>query len=220
MPDVPDGELCRRYADLYTGLVADALDDHGYRDQTLDTAIGPVREDMTAAGLAFPCVGKANRDVDAEEQMRSFLTMLGDVPEHGMLVIAANSDDAAQIGELTTTALDNRGCRGAVVDGGTRDTGFILDQDYPVFTRYKTPADSITRWELLDWDCTAVVGGVEVSPGDVVVGDIDGVTVVPSGVAESVLEAAEAMRDDEDSVREAIREGRTPIEAYEQYGTF
>lgn len=220
MADLPDGELCRRYAELYTGLVTDALDDHGYHDQTLDADIGPVRRDMTAAGLAFPCIGKANRDVDPEEQVRSFLTMLGEVPEHGMLVIAANSDDAAQMGELTTTALSNRGCRGTVIDGGTRDTEFILEQEFPVFTRYRTPADSITRWELLDWDCTAVVGGVEVSPGDVVVGDIDGVAVVPGEVAESVLSAAEQMRDDEDSVREAIRQGETPLDAYEQHGTF
>jgi len=220
MPDIPDDELCRRYEDLYTGLVTDVLDERGYRDQTLDTAIEPVRPDMTAAGLAFPCVGKANHDIDPDKQIRTFLEMLGEVPENGMLVIGANSDDAAQIGELTTIALQNQGCRGAVVDGGTRDTGFIREQDYPAFTRYLTPADAITRWELLDWDTTAVVGGVEISPGDVVIGDIDGVAVVPGDIAGEVLETAEEMRDDESRVREAIREGVSPLEAYEQYGTF
>lgn len=220
MAEIPEDELCRRYEDLYTGLVTDVLDERGYRDQTLDTEIGPVTPDMTAAGVAFPCVGKANRDVDPEEQIRSFLEMLGEAPENGMLVIGANSDDAAQIGELTTIALQNQGCRGAVVDGGTRDTEFIKEQDYPVFTRYLTPSDSITRWELIDFDTTAVVGGVEVSPGDVVVGDIDGVAVVPGEIAGEVLETAEEMRDDESRVREAIRAGETPLEAYEKHGTF
>lgn len=220
MADIPDGELCRRYEELYTGLVADTLDNYGYRDQTLDTGVGPLRPDMSAAGLAFPCVGKTNRDIDSEKQMRATLRMLGDVPENGMLAIAANNDDAAQIGELMTTSLQEQGCRGAVVDGGARDTGFIEAQDYPVFTRYRTPADAITRWELLEQNTTAVVGGVEVAPGDVIVGDIDGVVVVPQDLAVEVLEEAETKRDDESRVRDAIRDGETPIDAYDEYGVF
>ena len=217
---IPDGDRCERFEKLYTGLVADVLDEHGYHDQTLNSDIGPLRPDMTAVGVAFPVVGKANRRVDPEAQMRRFLTMLGDVPAHSMLIVDANSGDAAQVGELTTTALRNQGCRGTVVDGGVRDTSFILEQNYPVFSRYLTPADSIQRWELLRWDTSTVVGGVEVNPGDIVVADLDGVVVVPDELAGGVLREAEEMRDTESAVRAAICEGETPIDAYEEHGTF
>lgn len=86
--------------------------------------------------------------------------------------------------------------------------------------RFQTPADSVCRWELLEWNTTAVVGGVEVCPGDIVFGDIDGVTVVPEEIAEEVLLEAEQMRDDEDAVREAVADDVTPEVAYERYGTF
>lgn len=218
--DLSDEELSTRYEQLYTGLITDVLDDYGYHDQTLDTEIKPIASEMTMAGVAFPAVGKANRQVDPEAQMRRFLTMLGDVPAHSVLIVDANSDDASQIGELTTTALAAQDCRGAVIDGGTRDTGFILDQEFPVFTRYLTPSDSIQRWELLDYDVSTVIGGVEVSPGDVVVGDIDGVAIVPHAIAEDVLNTAEEMLDAENAVRSAIRDGDTPLEAYEKHGTF
>jgi regulator of RNase E activity RraA len=89
-----------------------------------------------------------------------------------------------------------------------------------VFTGYQTPEDSVVRWELLDWDVDIVLGGVEVSPGDVIVGDLDGVVVVPRGIAQTVLEETEARADDEQTVRGAIRDGRSPLDAYDQYGVF
>lgn len=61
-----------------------------------------------------------------------------------------------------------------------------------MFTSYVTPEDSVPRWELLDWDCDLVVGGVSISPGDVIVGDMDGVVVVPRKMAVEVLRAAES----------------------------
>jgi regulator of RNase E activity RraA len=213
-------ELCDRYANLYTGVVTDILDDFGYEDQTLDTSIKPISRDLRAAGVAFPAVGRANRSVEYEPQIRQFLEMLGDAPADSMLIINTNDTGSSHIGELTTTALTNQGCRGVVVEGGLRDTELILDQGFPVFSQYQTPADSVPRWELLEYDTTAVVGGVTVSPGDIVLGDIDGVAVIPRDIAEDVLLEAEAKRNTEDQVRDAIQQGATPLEAYEEYGTF
>lgn len=217
---IPTEELCDRFERLYTGLVADVLDTYGRTDQTMDPELTPLDRSQTFAGVAFPATGRPNRGVDHEQQMRRFLEMIGDAPEHSVLALEANDERAAQIGELTTTALAAQGCRGVVVDGGLRDTAFVRDQGFPVVRRHQTPADSIHRWELLDWDATAVVGGVEVAPGDVVVGDVDGVVVVPASIAEDVLVDAEEMRETEDDVRDAIREGATPVEAYDEHGTF
>jgi regulator of RNase E activity RraA len=217
---VPPGELCERYEQLYTGLITDVMDDLGHESRTMSSALKPLDRRQTFAGLAFTAVGYENHSVDYDEQIHRFLKMVGDVPEHAVLVLEANATESAQVGELTTTALEEQGCRGVVTDGGLRDSEFVLEQGFPVHCGHRTPADSLYRWELLDWDTTAVVGGVEVSPGDVVIGDIDGVVVVPEEIAEAVLHEAEAMRSDEDAVREGIRDGMTPLEAYEEYGAF
>jgi regulator of RNase E activity RraA len=217
---IPTTELCDRYAELYPGAITDVLDDRGYEDQTLDFEINPVKDHMTTAGIAYPCVGRPNRGLDEEENIRNILRMLGDAPEDGVVMYETNGRGSAHIGELSVECLLANGCRGAVLDGGARDLDYILQNDFPLFTRYRTPADAVPRWEILDWDTTTVVGGVEVSPGDVVVGDVDGVCVVPEEVAEDVLREAEELANTENHVRQAVREGVDPLDAYEEYGVF
>jgi len=65
-----------------------------------------------------------------------------------------------------------------------------------------------------------VVDGVKIAPGDVIIGDIDGVAIVPDDLAEEVLRNAEEKRDTENKVRKGIKEGMTPIEAYDEYRVF
>lgn len=218
--EIQTSELCDRYSALYPGAIADVLDDRGYQDQTVDPEIGPVTPDRSTAGIAFPCVGRPNRSVDPEANIRAFLEMLGVVPEHAVLVYETNATDSAQIGELSVECLLATGCRGAVLDGGARDVAYVLENDFPLFTRYLTPADAIPRWELLEWGTRAVVGGVDVSPGDMVVGDVDGVVVVPETISAEVLRDAEALAETEDEVRRAVREGVDPLEVYERHGVF
>ena len=213
-------ELCDRYAELHPGAVADSLDALGYTRRTLSTGIGPLTADTRMAGLAFPVRGRPDRRADYEENIERFLRMLGDAPEHSVVAYETNDDRAAHLGELSTTALAAGGCRGAVVDGGVRDVRFVLEQGFPVFSRYKTPADAPPRWRLDEWDVPARVGGVDVRPGDVLVGDVDGVVCVPKGVGEEVLERAEAKASTEDAVRTAVREGTDPLDAYHEFGAF
>jgi regulator of RNase E activity RraA len=215
-----DGELCSRYEALYPGAVTDTLDDFGYGRRTLPSSIGPLTRDTRVAGIAFPVLGRPDPNPDYEANIRRFLEMLGEAPEYSVLAYETNDDEAAHIGELSTTALAAQGCRGAVIDGGARDVRFILDQGFPVFCRYTTPKDAPPRWQLDDWDVPVRIGEVEVRPGDVLVGDVDGVACVPRGVAEEVLEQAEAMADTESEIRDLVREGTSPLEAFEQYGEF
>lgn len=218
--DMPIGELCDRYSNLYTGAIADELDERGHRDRTIRDGLDPLDPALSMAGIAHTSVGRRNIDVDPEEQIREHLRMVGEAPEHGVLVIEANDEVSAQVGELMTTSLIGQGCRGCVCDGGTRDSPFILEQEFPVFTGYQTPEDSVPRWELLDWDVNVVVGGVTIEPGDVVAGDRDGVVVVPRRIAGDILRAAEDRVGEEDRVREAILEGSSPLDAYDRYGVF
>ena len=100
-------------------------------------------------------------------------------PGH-VAVYQTNDRTSAHLGELSVTSLASRGCAGAVIDGGARDADYILREDFPVFARYVTPQDCVPRWELLaHGDVTIVVGGVRVAPGDWIVGDRDGLVIVP-----------------------------------------
>lgn len=215
-----DAELCDRYEKLYPGAVADSLDELGFERRTLPSAIDGLTHDTRVAGIAYPVSGHPVEEADYDENVRRFLRMLGDAPEHSVVVYETNDAEAAHLGELSTTALAARGCRGAVIDGGVRDVRFILEQGFPVFARYRTPADAPPRWRLDEWGAPARVGEVEVRPGDVIVGDVDGVVCVPRAVAEEVLELAEETAETEDEIRELVRNGVDPLEAFERHGTF
>lgn len=192
----------------------------GYEDQTLNTKITALRDSMSFAGIAYPCVGRPNRGVDEEENIRNILRMLGDAPADSVVMYETNASDSAHIGELSIECLVANNCRGAVLDGGARDLDFILQNEFPLFTRYRTPADAVPRWEILDWDTDAVVGGVVVSPGDVVLGDVDGIVIVPREIANQILREAEDLANNEDRVRDAVRNGVHPLKAYEEFGIF
>jgi DivIVA domain-containing protein len=97
------------------------------------------------------------------------------------------AEKTRELGELSATSLASRGCAGAVLDGGARDAEYILHEDFPVFSRYVTPQDSVVRWELMaHGDVTIVVGGVRVSPGDWIVGDRDGLVIIPGDRVEEI----------------------------------
>ncbi len=107
-----------------------------------------------------------------------------------------------------------------MIDGGCRDSGFIAKTGFPVFSRYVTPEDSTWRWTLSATQEPVTIGRVEIQPGDWIVADEDGVIAVPAGIAEEVLVAAEEKAAAESLIRDAVRDGMTPLEAYERFGTF
>ncbi len=83
-----------------------------------------------------------------------------------------------------------------------------------------TPEDSTWRWELEATQVPVTIGRVRIEPGDWVVGDDDGVVVVPQAIAAIVLTEAEEKAATESEIRAAVRDGVPPLEAYERFGTF
>lgn len=217
---IPTPELCDRYGRLYTAAITDVLDRHGRYAQTLPHDIAGLTPAMRIAGLAFPAVGRPTRKPDPERAIRAFLTLLGAVPRDSVLVVQSNDDVAAHFGELSAVAMKARGVRGVVIDGATRDAAYILRERFPVFCRYRTPVDSLPRWRAVTWGGPITVGGVRIEPGDVVVGDLDGVAVVPRALAVPVLLECERLLSTENRVRDAVRKGMAPLAAYEKFGVF
>ena len=220
MTALADAELAHRFGALYTAALTDVLDERGYLSQTLPAAIRPLVPGMRVAGLAFAVEGRPHPGMDAEASLRKTLELLGAVPPHHVAVYAANDSASAQFGELSAASLKSRGVAGVVLDGGCRDADFIEREGFPVFTRYVTPQDSCPRWEPVEWGHRVEIGGVSVATGDYVVGDSDGVVVIPAALRDEVLEAAEALAGTENEVRAAVRAGMTPLEAYERFGKF
>jgi 4-hydroxy-4-methyl-2-oxoglutarate aldolase len=214
-------DLARRFSSVYTGALTDVLDRHGHLQQTLSADLAPLRPGMRLAGPVYPVLGRPHPGHDYDTSIRLVLEMLGSVPPGSVAVYETDDRSAAHFGELSATSLATRGCAGAVIDGGTRDAEYILREDFPVFARYVTPQDCVPRWELLrHGDVTIVVGGVRVAPGDWIVGDRDGLVIVPGERVQEILAEAEAKVATEDQIRESVRRGTLPLAAYEQFGTF
>jgi regulator of RNase E activity RraA len=120
---------------------------------------------------------------------------------------------------MTATA-KARGVRGAVIDGGIRDTGQILEQGFPIFYKYRTSNGSLGRCLITHYQVPIKVGNVTIKPGDVVFGDIDGVLVVPRDIAYDVLVRAEQIRRNEDGIFGWIREGQSIRQIVDKGGYF
>jgi 4-hydroxy-4-methyl-2-oxoglutarate aldolase len=214
-------QLVARFAGLYTGAIADVLDRAGCFQQTLPATIRPLRPGMRLAGPAYPVEGHPRPDADYDDSIRTTLEMLGAVPASHVAIYQTNGEPSAHLGELSVTSLKSRGVAGAVIDGGCRDVEFILREEFPVFCRHVTPQDCTHRWQVTGHgDVEIEVGSVRVARGDWVVADEDGCVVVPQELAADVLEEAEAMAATENEIRAAVRDGVTPLEAYERFGTF
>jgi len=217
---VQQADLCTRFSALYTGAVIDVLDELGLRAQALPHEIIALNAGMKLAGPAFTIEGRPHPDIDYEASMVGILEMLEAVPSGHVCAYQTHDSSCSHLGELSVTALKARGCRGAVIDGGCRDVEYILREDIPVFCRYSTPTDAVGRWEVLRYGHEIFIGGVRVATGDFVVADRDGVVVVPQAVSEQVLERAEAIVGTENLVREAVRKGMGPLEAFRLHGRF
>jgi regulator of RNase E activity RraA len=214
-------ELESRFVALYTGAITDVLDRLGFLHQTLPPDITSLGPGMKLAGPAYLIEGRPNLHQDYDTSVRKVLDMLGHVPTGYVAVYQTNDRSSAHLGELSVTSLKSRGCAGAVIDGGCRDIELIVREDYPVFARYTTPQDCTYRWELVaHGDVTVTIGDVAVAPDDYVVADADGIVVIPEGVVFDVLEQAEAKVVTESKVRDAVRAGTLPLDAYELFGTF
>lgn len=207
-------------ASVYTAAIADILDARGYRNQTLPPSIRPLSNGSKVAGPAFTVRGRPAESGDYDAALRKVLRMLGEVPPAHVAVYACEQDVAAHLGELSVTSLKARGVAGCVLDGGCRDVSFVLEEGFPVFCRFVTPEDSTWRWELEETQVPITIGNARIEPGDWVVGDGDGVVVVPGAIVESVLGEAAEKAATESEIRAAVRQGMLPLEAYERYGTF
>ncbi|MFC7844347.1 RraA family protein [Streptomyces sp. NPDC057382] len=218
-PQIGESELCDRFGDVPTAAINDVLRAHGLLHQVLPPAVTPLMPTARTAGIAFTIKGSKNLVLDDEMEERA--AMLEAITSNSVCVWDTSGDDeSAQWGEVMTLAAMRRGARGAVVDGGVRDTEKLLHLGFPVFCRYRTSSGMLGRFRMSAWQTPVRIGSVTIEPGDVIVGDLDGVIVVPRDRAAEVLLAAEAVEEQENDIKSLIHDGLTPREVVERGGYF
>ena len=136
-------------------------------------------------------------------------------PEGAVLVIDSRKNArAASAGSILITRLMVRGCAGVVTDGGFRDSPEIAVMPFPAYHHRPSAPTNLTLHQALDINLPIGCGDVAVFPGDVMVGDREGVLVIPASLADEIADEAVEMTVFEDFVSEEVLKGRSIIGLY------
>ena len=212
--------LRERLAACYTGAVHDVLRQMGHDDIVLPPAIKAIAPGTRLAGPVWTVSGHIDRTRSRHDCLLGWCTLLAKAPAGHVVVCQPNTHEVALMGELSAQTLQARGVLGYVVDGGSRDTDLVLQQGFPVFCSFLTPADIVERWVPDRFGEPVTLGSVTVSTGDWLLGDRDGVVIIPRDLVEEVVQRTEAVVATESDMRRALVAGMDPVEAYLQFGKF
>jgi regulator of RNase E activity RraA len=193
-----------RLRNLSTSGISDALDRLGIAGQAL--GIAPLDRRFRLAGRAWTLrYGPVGSD---RGTVGDYVDDLGP----GDVVVLDNQGrlDATVWGDLLTVTAHRRGVAGTVIDGVCRDADRSLGLGYPIFARGNWMRTGKDRVRVEATGVPVSIGGVRVEPGDLLLGDGDGLVVVPAARADEVLAAAEEIERAEDTIRSAVEDG-TPL---------
>ena len=203
---------------LYTAVVADVLDSLGHRNQVLSTNIRAMTPARQVAGRVFTAKAEAVDTIPAEPyklEMAAIDAMsAGDV----LVVDAGHNRWSAFWGELLSTACQAKGVRGAVMSTCTRDLWALEKMNFPVFAIGRTPADSKGRIDVIAIGEPITIDGVAITPGDYLLGDPDGVVVIPAEALDETLRLAQEKVSGENTVRDDLANGMPVTEAFAKHG--
>lgn len=211
-----------RYAEINTAIVCDVFDELEVDVPALAVDVKrkttPVQR---VAGWAYPIEGRLKDEKGAD---RLKLDVVDALPD-GCVTVWGGTDASGicLFGDLIAATMQKRGCHGAVVDGGFRDVEDISATGFPVYARYVSPVQSVGRWRVVTHGEAIGLPGalgrpVPVAPDDFVLGDEDGVVVIPQRLAVQILERAEEIVRMEEEARKLSAEGMTAAEMLEKYG--
>ena len=203
---------------LYTAVVADVLDGLGHRNQTLSANIRAMTPARQVAGRVFTAKAEAVDTIPAEPYKLEIAAIdamsAGDV----LVVDAGHNRQSAFWGELLSTACRTKGVRGAVMSTCTRDLWALEKMEFPVFGVGRTPADSKGRIDVTAIGEPITIDGVAIAPGDYLLGDPDGVVIIPAAALDETLRIAQEKVSGENTVRDDLSNGMPVTEAFAKHG--
>jgi regulator of RNase E activity RraA len=211
--------------ELFTAVIGDIMDKMGRLNQFLSPKLKPLRKDMFIAGRAMTVIESDLDKIDPETAVRlansSFgvmLEALDDLKENEVYICAGSSPQYALWGELMSTRAMMLGAVGAIVDGYSRDTEGILKLDFPTFSYGSYAQDQAPRGKVINFRVPMKIGSVLINPGDIIIGDIDGVCIIPKEIETEVILMALEKASGEKTVQKAILQGMSAQSAFEKYG--
>ncbi len=211
--------------ELFSAVIGDVLDAMERYHQFLPPYLKPLEDSMVAAGRAMTVLEtdtvqkeyKGKNPVLAQP-FGLMLDALDDLKEHEIYLCTGASLRYALWGELMSTRAKKLGAAGAVLNGYSRDTKGILQQNFPTFSLGRYAQDQAPRGKVIDYRVPLDIDGVFIEPGDIVFGDLDGVVVVPKSIEKEVVERALEKARGEKEVEKSIKNGMTAKAAFEKHG--
>jgi 4-hydroxy-4-methyl-2-oxoglutarate aldolase len=205
---------------LYTAVLSDVLDEIGHREQAMAPAIRPLDEALVLAGHARTGLYREVHHVDpADNPYLLEIALIDDLAADDVPIFGCGgSTRIAPWGELLTTAARARGAVGCITDGFVRDIRAIRALGFPVFHGGIAPLDSKGRGAVAAIDVPIRCGGVAIMPGDLVVGDADGVVVVPRAVEARAIARAFEKMSSENLTRDELAAGAKLADVYARHG--
>lgn len=211
-----------RFEVLNTAIVCDVFDELEVDVPALDVNIR--RQTTPAAriaGWAYPIEGQLNAAKGPDVLKLEIVDSLpaGSVPVWS----GTNATGICLFGDLIAATMQKRGCRGTVTDAGFRDVEEISATGFPVFASYVSPVQSVGRWRVTRHGEPVELAGafgrpVLIEQGDFVLGDEDGVVVIPASLVDQILERSEEIVRQEQEARQSSADGMTASEMLEKYG--
>jgi len=200
--------LSRKFKNLYVAAVSDTLDKMGYINNLVQKEIKPMFSESsficgpaTTIRGAGSSVRKLAEETDKDETLQKkpfFISFLEKV-EPGQVVVFGSQicDKATVIGDVLSSAFKSKGVEGAIIDGYIRDYDRISTLKWPVFARGIHQRSGTEFLTYLDVNCPIQIGGALVRPWDIVLGDNDGVVIIPRERAEEIYEKTKKLCEKE-----------------------
>jgi len=217
-------DLVRR--ELFTGVVGDVMDSLGYQHQFLPPQVRALQPEHLLIGRAMTVLeadvfhhtnGKSDQPV-MDRAFGVMFSALDDLKEDEIYICNGSSPRYALWGELMSTKAKQLGAVGAIVNGYHRDTKGILALNFPTFSLGAYAQDQGPRGKVIAWRVPIEIEGVRINDGDILIGDIDGVCVVPKQIEQEVFIKSLEKASTEKLVQKALEAGMSTVEAWDKFG--
>ena len=203
-----------------TGNIADAVDEATGARGFMYHDMKPIYRAKIVGRAATALLRPVLRH-DTRKYPNYALQILDEAPPGSVLVyVLENGLEIAGMGNLMATTARVRGLEGAVIDGAARDVEEIMRIGFPIFSRAVSPATSVGRYVSVAKQIPVTCAGILVNPGDYIVGDSDGVVVVPQEAAARVVELIGQYDDKERKMIPIIEREKSMLRALELYDRY
>jgi 4-hydroxy-4-methyl-2-oxoglutarate aldolase len=220
-PMVPEDIIAAlRKAENSTGNIADAVEEATGARGWMSADMKPI-SDTKIVGRAWTALLRPVLKTDNREYPNYALEILDEAPAGSVLVyVLEDGLEIAGMGNLMATTAHTRALEGTVIDGAIRDVREIRAIGHPVFARRISPATSVGRMVSVAKQTPVKCAEVLVNPGDYIVGDSDGVVVVPQQAAEKVIAILKVYDDKESKMVPIIKREKSMLKALAIYGRY